>query len=128
MWRDDDGSAVAEFTLVGVMVTLLFLAVLQLGIDLYARNVLASCAADGARYGANADIASPEAGAERARELAERTLGRLAAVAEVTPSVAAGAGRPVVVVRMSARLPTAFGLLPALPVHVEGRSLLEGPA
>ncbi len=126
MWRDDEGSALAEFTLVGVLVTMLFLAVLQLGMDLYARNVLASCAADGARHGANADIASPAAGAQRARELAQRTLGRLAGAVESDSSVSAAGGQPLVVVRMSARLPTAFGLLPALPVRVEGRALLEG--
>ncbi|MDQ1710340.1 MAG: hypothetical protein QOG49_1725, partial [Frankiaceae bacterium] len=64
--RADSGSAPADFVLVGSLVTLLFMAVLQLGIDFYVRNVIAACVADGARYGANADVASPVAGAAQA--------------------------------------------------------------
>ena len=56
----DVGSAPVDFVLVGSLVTLLFLALLQLGIDFYVRNVLAACVADGARYGANADVASAD--------------------------------------------------------------------
>ena len=65
----DDGAAAVDFVLVGTLVTLLFLAVIQLGIDYHVSNVLASCVAEGARYGANADVASADAGAERANEL-----------------------------------------------------------
>jgi len=124
--RSERGSATAEFVLVGTMLTLLFLAVLQLAIDLHVRNVLAACAADGARYGANADIASPDAAGERATALVRRSLGAAARVTAVAPAVEQVDGAQVVVVRMAARLPTVFGLLPAIPVHVEGRAMLEG--
>lgn len=126
--RADRGSATAEFVLVGSMLTMLFLAVLQLGIDLHVRNVLAACAADAARYGANADVASPEAAGQRATALVRRSLGGAARVTDVTPTVERVDGVQVIVVRMAARLPTVFGLLPAIPVHVEGRALLEGPS
>lgn len=122
----DRGSATAEFVLVGTMLTLLFLAALQLAIDLHVRNVLAACAADGARYAANADIASPDAATQRTTELVHRSLGGAARLSEITPALEPVDGAQVVVVRVSARLPTVFGLLPAIPVHVEGRAMLEG--
>lgn len=124
--RAQDGSATAEFVLVGAMLTMLFLAVLQLAIDLHVRNVLAACAADAARYGANADVRSPDAAGDRATELVRRALGGAARVTQVAPAVEPLGGAEVVVVRMQARLPTVFGLLPAIPVHVEGRALVEG--
>src|SRR4051812_38593001 len=65
----DRGSAAVDFVLVGSLVTFLFLAVVQLGIDYHVRNVLAACVAEGARYGANADVADPEAGAAKANAL-----------------------------------------------------------
>ena len=51
----DRGSAVVEFTLVSVLLTGLFLAVLQIGLVIHVRNTLVACAAEGARYAANAD-------------------------------------------------------------------------
>lgn len=120
------GSATAEFVLVGSMLTLLFLAALQLAIDLHVRNVLAACAADGARYAANADVASPEAAAQRTTDLVRHSLGGAAGLSRVVPAVEPVDGAQVVVVRVSARLPTVFGLLPAIPVRVEGRAMLEG--
>src|SRR4051794_41901002 len=63
--RGDHGSAAVDFVLVGTLVTLLFLAVIQLGVDYHVRNVLAASVAEGARYGANADVADPAAGGPR---------------------------------------------------------------
>ena len=51
----DTGAAVVEFTLVGVLLTSLFLAVLQLGLALHVRNTLLASASEGARVAANAD-------------------------------------------------------------------------
>ena len=107
------------------MLTLLFLAVVQLAVDLHVRNVLAACAADGARYAANADVDSLDAAEGRARELVDRALGGAATVTDVAPTVEPVGDASAVVVRMSARLPTVFGLLPAIPVQVQGRALLE---
>ena len=65
--RDDRGSAVVEFTLVGVLLTVLFLALLQLGLALHVRNTLVASAAEGARYAANADR-TPDEGAAVTRQ------------------------------------------------------------
>jgi hypothetical protein len=46
---------VVEFVLVSVVLTGLFLAVLQIGLVIHVRNTLVACAAEGARYAANAD-------------------------------------------------------------------------
>ena len=46
---DDGGSAVVDFTLVGILLTFLFLALLQLGLALHVRNTLVASAAEGAR-------------------------------------------------------------------------------
>lgn len=68
------GSAVAEFTLVGALLTLLTLAIVQLGLALHIRNMVQDAAAEGARSAAlaGADLAD---GAERTRELIEVALG-----------------------------------------------------
>jgi Flp pilus assembly protein TadG len=70
---DDSGAAVLEFVLVGVLVCVLFLGVLQVGLALHVRNTLVACAAEGARYAANADR-GPADGAAYASELIRRSL------------------------------------------------------
>ncbi|MDQ2661335.1 MAG: pilus assembly protein, partial [Actinomycetota bacterium] len=50
--RDERGSAVAEFTLVGILLTVLALAVVQLALALHVRNTMLDAAAEGARYAA----------------------------------------------------------------------------
>ena len=69
----DRGSAVAEFTLVSALLTGLFLAVLQLGLVIHVRNTLVACAAEGARYAANADRGLAD-GAARTRTLIGESL------------------------------------------------------
>jgi Flp pilus assembly protein TadG len=122
--RADRGSAPVDFVLVGSLLTLLFLAVLQVGIDLYVRNVLAACAADGARYAANADVADPAAAAARADELIRTSVGdRFAHAAGTLTTVA---GRPAITVTVAARLPLLAWFLPAGPtVRVSGHALEE---
>lgn len=123
MTRDERGAAPVEFVLVGIVLSGVFLAVLQLGIDLHLRNVLSASAAEGARFGANADR-DPIDAADRTRELVtESTSARYAA--NVTADVAELAGAPVVEVTVRAQLPLVFGWLPAAPVTVRGHALLE---
>lgn len=120
------GSAPVEFVLVGSLVTLLFLAVVQVAIDYHVRNVLAACVADGARYGANADVASAAAGAEAANREITSALG--AAFATARPATRPGevAGAAVVTVTVRARLPLIAWFLRAGPVvHASGRAFLE---
>jgi Flp pilus assembly protein TadG len=124
--RSDRGSAAVDFVLVGTLVTLLFLAILQVAIDYHVRNVLAACAAEGARFGANADIADPQAGADKANELIRHSLGDAFAHATAPMPQDALAGAPVVTVTVSARLPLLAWFLPVGPtVHATGHALLE---
>lgn len=67
------GSAVVQFTLVSVVLVALFLAVLQLGLVIHVRNTLVACAAEGARYAANADRSLAD-GEARTRELIAQSL------------------------------------------------------
>lgn len=124
----DRGSAPVDFVLVGSMVTLLFLAVLQLGLDYHMRNVLAACVADGARYGANADVASADAGADAANREISSALGPAYAHAVAARTQDEVDGAPVVTVEVSARLPLLAWFLPVGPiVHATGHALLESP-
>lgn len=66
--RDDAGAAVVEFTMVSVVLVALFLSILDLGLILFVRNTLVATAAEGARYGANADR-TPGDAAAHTREL-----------------------------------------------------------
>ena len=122
----DAGSAAVDFVLVGSLVTLLFLAVVQIAIDYHVRNVLAACAADGARYGANADVADPQAAADKTNELIRESLGPDYANAIAPSEQDSVDGVPVVTVTVSARLPLLAWFLPAGPtVHATGHALLE---
>lgn len=49
------GSAVAEFTLVSILLVTLALAIAQVGMAIHVRNTVVACAAEGARLAANAD-------------------------------------------------------------------------
>jgi Flp pilus assembly protein TadG len=122
----DRGSAPVDFVLVGSLVTLLFLAVVQVGIDYHVRNVIAACAAEGARYGANADVASPQAAADRTNQLITQSLGSSFAHATAPSAQGDVDGAPVVTVAVSARLPLLAWFLPYGPtVHATGHALLE---
>ncbi|MHA7220739.1 TadE/TadG family type IV pilus assembly protein [Arthrobacter sp. RHLT1-20] len=58
---DEQGSAVVDFVLVGGLLTLFFLAIIQLTLVLHVRNTLIDAAASGARYGTLADRGSADA-------------------------------------------------------------------
>ncbi|WP_045730513.1 TadE family protein [Pseudarthrobacter chlorophenolicus] len=62
------GSAVVDFVLVGGLLTMFFLAILQLTLVLHVRNTLIDAAASGARYGTLADRGPGDA-EERTRDL-----------------------------------------------------------
>jgi Flp pilus assembly protein TadG len=126
MRRREDGSAAVDFVLVGSLVTLLFLAVVQVAIDYHVRNVLAACVAEGARYGANADVADPQAGADKANSLISQSLGPGFAKAVAPAQTDTAAGAPVVTVSVTARLPLLAWFLPVGPtVHATGHAILE---
>lgn len=120
------GAATVDFVLVGSLLTLLFLGVVQVAIDYHVRNVLAACVAEGARYGANADVADPQAGAAKANELIRDALGSSYAQATAPADQAMLDGAPVVTVVVRARLPLFAWFIPVGPtVTATGHALLE---
>lgn len=69
----EQGSAVVDFVLVGGLLTMFFLAVIQLTLVLHVRNTLIDAAASGARYGTLADRGASDA-EERTRSLIATAL------------------------------------------------------
>lgn len=86
--RDERGSSSVEFVLVGALLTALTLAVLQLGLAVYVRNVLHDAAVEGAYHAALADV-GPEGGAERTRLVIARAIGS-AYAQDVSASLSGG--------------------------------------
>jgi Flp pilus assembly protein TadG len=122
----DRGSAAVDFVLVGSLVTLMFMALVQLGVDYHVRNVLAACVAEGARYAANADVADPAAGAARANDLIAQSLGSGYAHAEPAAVQDDVGGVPAITLTAHARLPLVAWFLPVGPtVQVTGHALVE---
>lgn len=120
------GAAVVEFTLVAVLLVVLFLGILQLGLVLHVRNTLVASAAEGARYAANADR-GPADGAKRAVDLIEQSFGP-----GFAQSVTAGremvGGVPTVVVEVRATLPLVGLLGPHRMLIARGHALDEEEA
>ena len=121
----DRGSAIVEFTLVGVLLTALFLALLQLGLALHVRNTLAASAAEGARYAANADRA-PEDGAAVTRELIRDSLADSFAE-DVSAGFETVSGVATVYVEVEATLPVVGLLGPPRAIRVRGHAMDEVP-
>jgi Flp pilus assembly protein TadG len=120
--RDESGSAVAEFVMVSALLTVLTLAVLQLGLALLVRNTLVDAAAEGARFGALADN-SPRDGVERAVDLISTALGDGYA-GEVTAAAGSYLGQPAIVVTVRAPLPL-IGLIGPSALEVSGHAAVE---
>ncbi len=121
--HDERGAAVADFTLVSVLVVGLFLAVFQLGLALHTRNTLISCASEGARLGARAD-AVPGQGVSRTQALISASLSSRYA-RHVTSRQTVVEGVRVVEVRVVAPVPVLGLLGPADRLDVVGRAFLE---
>jgi hypothetical protein len=109
--------------MVGGLVTLLFVAVFQLGLALHVRNTLIACASEGARFGARADV-DPAVGAERARALIGQSLSPRFA-RDVSVAVGDANGVQVVTVRVVAPLPVIGPLGPDARLDVVGRAFQE---
>ena len=69
----EGGSAVVDFVLVGGLLTMFFLAIIQLALVLHVRNTLIDAAASGARYGTLADRSVSDA-RQRTGELIHTAL------------------------------------------------------
>ncbi len=123
--RGDVGSAVVEFTLVGVLLTVLFLGVLQLGLALHVRNTLLASAAEGARYAANADR-DPAQGADVTRRLIRDSLADSFA-RDVSYGFESVDGVAPVYVEVRATLPLVGLLGPPRRLVARGHALEEAP-
>ena len=100
---DDRGSAIAEFVMVGALLTVLTLSVLQLGLALHIRNTVQDAAAEGARYGALADN-TPADGVRRTRDLIDLAIGDDYAQ-NVSVHGGSWMGHPAVTITVRTRLP-----------------------
>lgn len=100
---DDTGTAVAEFVMVGALLTILTLSVLQLGLALHIRNTVLDAAAEGARFAALADNELAD-GVARTRDLISVALGPDYA-SDVTASTGSYLGHPAAAVTVRAPLP-----------------------
>ncbi|MDQ0642146.1 TadE/TadG family type IV pilus assembly protein [Microbacterium murale] len=118
-WReaaaDERGSSPVEFVLVGSLLTVLTLAVLQLGFAVYVRNVVHDAAVEGAHYAALADTALEE-GAQRTRESITRAVGATYAE-DIAVSESDRLGHVTAVVTVRTTLPI-IGLL-GIPYAME---------
>ena len=105
---DDDGSSAVEFVLVGTLLTLLTLAVLQLALAVYIRNVVHDAAVEGAYHGALADTDAAAGAARTAALISTAVVGVLDA--EVSAADTDGGRGAEVEVTVVATLPL-IGLL-----------------
>lgn len=114
-----------EFVLVGVLVSVLFLGLLQLGLALHVRNTLTAAAAEGARHAANADR-TPADGIARTQQVIGAALSE-----SLAGDVGAGyedvGGVPTVYVEVRATLPVVGLLGPPRGLVVRGHALEEAP-
>ncbi len=114
-----------EFVLVGALLTLLFVAVVQIAVVQHVRATLVDCAGEGARYAALADR-DLQAGVRRTRDLISADLSPSYAQ-DVEAGIETFDGLQTVVVRVRAPLPLA-GLLGAGKVLVaEGHAQVQFP-
>lgn len=119
----ETGAAVADFALVGSLLTVLFVGVLQVGLSLYVRNTLISCSSEGARFGARAD-ASPAEGIARTRSLIDTSLSREFS-RDITARVVQVGGMRVLSLHVRAPMPVIGLVGPSKGLDVVGRAFLE---
>lgn len=122
----DAGSAVAEFVMVSALLTLVFAAVLQIGLAMHVRNTVVDSAIAGARIAAAADR-TEEDGAQHTALLISTAIG--AAYADDI-AVATTPSGPQTLITVTVRTPVpVVGLVgPGDVWELQGRALAEDPA
>lgn len=105
---DERGSSPVEFVLVGTLLTVMTLAVLQLALAVYVRNVVHDAAVEGAYHAALADTGLAE-GAERTRAVITRAIGEDYA-GDIVVGASESLGHETVTVRVRTSLPV-LGLI-----------------
>ena len=112
---DEGGSSPVEFVLVGTLLTVLTLAVLQLALAVYVRNVVHDAAVEGAHHAALADTTLDE-GVERTRTVITQAIGG-AYADDIAMETSRTLGHDTVDVRIRTSLPV-LGLI-GIPYALE---------
>jgi TadE-like protein len=119
----EHGAAVVDFVLVGALLTLFFLAIIQLTLILHIRNTLIDAAASGARYGTLADRSSGDA-KERTVQLITAALNPEFA-RDVTTSESTYQGIRTLEVTVRAPLPVIGFIGPRALLEVQGHAAIQ---
>ena len=131
MRRDEDGAAVVEFVLVGIVLIMLFMSIMQVGLYLHMRNVVVASLAEGAREAANANR-SCDYGVDRARELVRGAIGDTVAdglTFDVPPGgceATSDGGVVLVRVRAHGPLPLVFPPVGSVSMNATAHAIKEG--
>ncbi len=121
----DAGAAVVEFVLVGALLIFVAFGVIQVGLVLHARNVLAADAAEGARHAASLSVPA-SAGGRFAEELARTSVPGAAPDLSCRSHRTAGrAGLLLAEVTCIADLRLAFVPMGSIHVSVTSRTIKE---
>lgn len=118
--RGEDGSAVAEFPMVAVLIVMIGLLIVQAALIVHTRNTLVDAAVQGAHHAALAG-STPQDGSERAEQLIDERFGSGLGAESTAVQDAAGNIR----VQVTATLPLLGLFGPAGAITVEGRALDE---
>ncbi|MCU1416826.1 MAG: pilus assembly protein [Schumannella sp.] len=121
--RDEHGSAVVEFALVGAILTVLTVSVLQLALALHVRNTVLDAASEGARFAALADN-TPSDGIARCRALITAAIGGSYA-SDVTAASGSWMGHPAVTITVRTTLPVVGLLGIGGALEVSGHAAVE---
>ena len=117
------GSAVVDFAMVGGLLTVFFLAIIQLTLVLHVRNTLIDAAASGARYGTLADR-NPEDARARTAQLIGVALNPDFAAA-ISTSEASYQGVRTLEVTVRAPLPVLGLIGPRSLLEVKGHAAIQ---
>ena len=120
---NESGSAVVDFIMVGALVIVVFVALLQVALGVYARNVLTDAAGDGARRAALVGGTEDEA-RRRVQTLSDAAL-RRGYVDTVTVSRVPSGDLTIVQVTVKAPFPVLGLLGPGGTLTVTGRAVDE---
>ena len=121
--QNESGSAVVDFVMVGALVIIVFVALLQVALGVYARNVLTDAAGDGARRAALVGGTEAEA-RQRVQVLTDAAL-RRGYVDTVTVSRVSSGDLRLVEVTVTAPLPVLGLLGPGGTLRVTGHAVDE---
>lgn len=118
--QGEDGSAVAEFPMVAVLIVMIGLLIVQAAVIVHTRNTLVDAAVQGAHHAALVG-STPQDGAERAEHLIDERFGSGLGAESTAVQDTDGTIR----VQVAATLPLVGLFGPAGAMTVEGRALDE---